>query len=181
MAYMILEKTTGHQCGDGRVGLPFRWRVKESTFEIPLPDMDVVGLQFPEPIGVTQNDIDTFPDEFTIERTGSCNQCGYCCGWVSNHATDSCCQHVKTTGNPKGICLIYASLTVPCSDPDCDKLGSDGTHSDCLPPPHQPYHRDNEDCGYTFTVTTAGNCLSNKEVVRMYWASDEDLTGKWIR
>ena len=180
MAYMILEQVTGDTCGDGRIGLPFRWRVKESTFEKPLPDMEVVGLKFAELIPITQDDIDNFPAEFRIDRIGSCNQCGYCCGYIAkNTFTENACVHLKRTGGDKGTCLIYANLADVCTDPDCNDQDQDGTHSTCIPPPHQPYPVDI--CSYKFIVTTPGLAISNKEISRMFWAKDKNLIGKRIR
>lgn len=181
MAYMLLEQTTGDTCGDGKVPLPFRWRVKESDFEKAFPDMEIVGLRFSTPIPISQEIIDNFPTEIRIERIGSCNQCGYCCGWIDNKAADHCCDHILRAGGSRGECGIYANLTDVCSNPDCGKSDPDGTHSKCLPPPNNPYHKDNPDCGYSWIVTTPGIVLTDKEVIRIYWATDKDLTGKWIR
>jgi len=181
MAYVILEKATGDACGDNRIGLPFRWSVKESDFEIPLPNQEVVGLQFATPIPITQDDINNFPNEFRIERTGSCNKCGYCCGWIQNKATAYCCIHIIKTGNKRGECGIYANLADVCIDANCDNQDLNGSHLSCQPSPHQPYHKLNENCGYSWIVTTPGLPISNKEVIRMYWASDKNLMGKWIR
>ncbi len=172
MAYMILEKTTGDTCGDGRIDLPFRWRVKESTFEKPLPSQDIVGMEFTEAIPITQEDIENFPNEFRVDRIGSCNKCGYCCEWIKNKAADHCCAHIVRAGPNKGECEIYESLGDWCETCQDD-------HSTCIPPPHQPYPLDI--CGYKWIVATIGLPITDKEISRIYWAKDKDLTGKWIR
>ena len=173
MAYMILKKTIGDICGDGRIGFPFRWRIKESTFEKSLPDQEVVGIKFSEPIPITANDITNFPNEFRIDRIGSCNQCGYCCGYIAKNVfTDNACVHLVRLGNKKGECKIYNILEDWCEI--CQQ-----SHADCISPPHQPYPLNI--CNYKFIVTTQGLPITDKEVSRMYWAKDKDLIGRWIR
>lgn len=178
MASVVLEKIGNKPDG---LSLPadtlinFKYQVKSSTFEIPLPDYYVTGLKFSEPIPVTPQDLQNLPDEIEIERQGSCNECGYCCGYMgANDFTEEACVHLIRTGNRKGECGIYETLA-----DWCETCGD--SHASCIPPPHQPYPLDI--CNYKWIVITPGLPITGKEVSRMYWIPKwkTDFQGCWIR
>ena len=162
MASVILEKIGDFPEGFSipeSVQLKARYQIQSEDFEIPLPDMDCVGIEF---VGIGA--VETPPEEFEIERQGSCDQCGYCCGE---------CSHLYTSGPKAGQCKIYNKLSDFCQT-------HDSTHEDCIPPPHQPYSEGI--CNYPFIVITPDLDITGEEVVRMYWVpKNVDLVGRWIR
>lgn len=136
-----------------------RFRIKSWDFVQPIPDVEIAGIKFVSPIGITSGDRDTWPDEITIERQGSCLKCGYCCGYRDGKLSEYGCSHIITTGNKKGECSIYENLSDFCTE-------HGHTHEDCIPPQDMPTHLGNPDCGYSFIVTTPGLPITGNEVLK---------------
>ena len=93
------------ECGVGRVmetvrmspsyrKCSIRFKIKSWDLPYPLPEWEIAGIKFLNPISINSADRDTFPKEFTVEMQGTCNKCGFCCGWRNNKATPQCCSHI---------------------------------------------------------------------------------------
>ena len=151
-----------------------RFRIKKWDFINPLPDFEIVGIKFANPITISPAALDTWPDKITIERKGTCSKCGWCCGWRGSNLHKHGCSHVITTGKKKGECSIYANLSDLCSE-------HGHTHDGCVPPPYMPYHLYTQDCGYSFIVTTPGLPITGNEILKLYTvvSGKEVLPGSW--
>ena len=204
MPYMIIERIGSCNdcdlCSERRVVLPsalicgigttlimatpspqyrvcsIRFRIKEWDFVNPIPDADIIGIKFANPITITSGDRDIWPDEIRIDMTGNCNKCGFCCGWRANKLIEYGCSHIITTGNKKGECSIYESLGDYCPQHGFN-------HAECIPPQDMPTRLYNDSCGYQFIVATPGLPITGNEVLRLYAVPSNHIMGPdaWCR
>lgn len=137
----------------------FKWYFKSDTFNPMLrlnSDIEITRIEFASPIGITPQD--ELPTEFTVERQGQCNQCGFCCGYRNKKLIDGGCSHVILKGGDKAKCAIYDTRAE-----HCEEHGE--AHEECLYTPNQPNKKFNPDCGYSFIVITPDIILTGHEVI----------------
>jgi hypothetical protein len=182
-----IERIGSCACGDlsalhgklplrkGNMACGYKFYFTGSTFDFAHNmNIEITDIEFAELIPITPDT--PIPTMFVVEMQGSCNKCGFCCGYRNKTLQPYGCSHIITTGNRKGECAIYENLVDWCEE-------HQESHADCIPPQNMPCKKFNPDCGYSFIVITPGLVITGKEITFLEVANFEGhlIEGSKIR